>query len=145
MILLFVLLHSFVLQAAPSADVIDGAPIPKAEIDEYLSLHQGTDRAQATERLVLYHLAVQEAKRRGWDRDLETTRAIDKALYASYLRHTRDASATQLEPSTDDLQEAYRKSSPACTRVLTLRGNKTAHLRQIRAQWVNGSPFENWS
>ena len=60
------LLSSLPLQASPSpAAWVNGHAIPQADVDEYALRHEGVDRSEALDRLILFRLAVDEAKRRG--------------------------------------------------------------------------------
>lgn len=140
-LLISFLVPLFTAQAAPTPP--SKISVPRVEVQSYLAQHQGVTHAEALRRLGLFQLAVREAKRKGWDQDAATQHEIDKAIYASYLRHVRDASSRNLEPTDNDVRQAYDQQPEIRVRLLTLRDKSAqAQLEKIRAQWQAGTPFE---
>lgn len=89
---------------------VNGEAIGEEDYQLVTSAPGATATASAEERLnrlILFRLAVQEARRSGLEADPEVKQAVDKALYRRFLEKTLEASKTSTEPTEAQLRAAY--------------------------------------
>lgn len=85
------------------------------------------------DRLIFFHLALQEARRLGVDRDPAVRNEMNRVLYRGYLEKKLTASKGTLSPSDSEIVALYEKSPLVRLRHLFLVAkNQTQHMAALK-------------
>lgn len=110
--------------AQPVAARINGKPILEAEIQGWIDRDRDkgrlTTRDEALDRVILYRLSLDEAKRRKLEKKPEVREAVDRALYKSFLDDLKAKSGDTFQPSQEELQALYSEAPLVRVRHLVL-------------------------
>ncbi len=148
MIRLFLL--CFIALAAPGQGFVakvNGERIEDKELTPFLA-QPGT--GTALERAILFHIALQDARKQGLDKEPQVKQALEKVLYQAYVERLLAQSAGEVAPSTAELTAAYTKNPLVRVRHLVLlardeyerkRAEKT--LTVIISELKKGTPFRD--
>lgn len=133
----FLFVGSSAFSSLPNAIIgrVNDVPVLESDLD---LLPKGLDQDEKMDRLVLFHLAVQEAKKLGLDQSVEAQRTINKVLYEAYLKVMSKKAQMRLEPTEEDLKRYYETAPLLRVRHLVLfaqtpseKENAEKKLKQI--------------
>jgi len=129
---------------------VNGTPIYQSELNAELNRNQGEKPTEALNRLVLFRLAVDQARHEGLDRKPEVRQEMDQVLYRRFIEAQLKESKETLVPSAAELKASYQKSPLIRVRELVLRtdGPETASTRRqtrldIEKQLKHHGDFES--
>lgn len=134
--------------APPPLARVNGEPIYEADLQGIGDENESRERR--LERLVLFRLAVQEARRAGIEKDAQAKKEIERALYRRFLEKTLEASGRTLVPSEKELRAAYEATPLVRLRHLALfirndreRQDAERKLSAIRKALASGRDFKS--
>lgn len=126
---------SCVAFAAPSPVVakVNGEPIYRAELERQMESRKD-DAAMnpevALQKLILFHLAVQEARQQQLDRDPNVKFEMERVLYKAYLDGKLSAARQTLEPAEKELHAFYDEAPLVRARHLVLMARNPAEKEE---------------
>jgi len=135
-------------QAATVVATVNGEPIYKAEIQN-TSKAKKFDSKKSLEHLILYRLALQEAKKQNVASRPGAKKEIEKILYKHYLKETLLKEKANLQVSQSELKRYYRTHPYLrLSHLVLLYKNKTEKkeskrkLQIIQRKLSNGTKFK---
>ncbi len=113
------------LWAAPSvAARVNGKAILEQEVRDWIERDgdkgRVTTRAEALDRLILYRLSLEEARRRKLEKKPAVKEALDRALYKSFLDELKAKTGDTFQASAEELKDLYQESPLVRVRHLVL-------------------------
>lgn len=108
---------------------VNGTPIYRGELKA--KAKEGESETQTLDRLVLFHLAVQEAKKEGLEKLPEVQARIDQVLYKSYLEK-KMAKSGPPELTEGEIQKIYEKQPMIRLRHLVLKAKTEAQSKKAK-------------
>ena len=135
------------------AATVNGEPILKSEVNRQREAAPGElpPSAEASlKRLILFRLAVQEAKQQKLDADPKVRHELDRVLYQSFVEHELKKAKLSLEPTPAELSAFYENHAPLLRlRHLVLPAGTAAAkeealqvIKGIRARLASGHEFK---
>lgn len=111
--------------AAPSvAARVNGKPILETEVKAWIESDRDrgrvTSRGEALDRLILYRLSLEEARRRKLEKSAAVKEAQERALYKSFLDDLKSKSGDTFQASSEELKSLYEESPLVRIRHLVL-------------------------
>lgn len=139
--------------AQPVAARINGKPVLEDEVRGWMDRDRDkgrlTTRSEALDRVILYRLSLDEARRRKLEKKPEVREAVDRALYKSFLDDLKAKAGDTFSPSQEELKELYAESPLVRVRHLVLltdspEATKRAQgkLKDIQKSLANGDEFK---
>lgn len=123
------------LASATTAARVNGDEISTAELEHYLAKNPALEGTTALERLILFRLAVQEAKERKLDRLPDVRDAFDLILYNKFLELELSKSGKSLASIDEDLESQLYEASPLIeVRELVVKDASSEKSRRRRTE-----------
>lgn len=109
------ILTQFAIASKPIAK-INGKEILKDELTKF-----DNHSLPAIDRLILFHLAIEDARRQGLDQDPALKFEQNKLLYESYLKTSLQKSKNEITPTDNEIRKFYEKHPLIRMRILLLK------------------------
>jgi parvulin-like peptidyl-prolyl isomerase len=127
--------------------MVNGHQITRDELKQEME-RSGDGQEAALERLILYRLALEDARREGIDSLPEVRKETDRIVYRAYLDRSVASNTGKLRPSDADLKTEYDKAPMVRLRHLMLFARTPAEtsaaekkLAEIQAKLKAGEEF----
>lgn len=131
-VLFFVAFGASAPQKGRIIATVNGDPIYATELATWSSKKGRFTSGDDLERLVLYRLAIQEAKKKGFSKHPEVKKELDRTLYRAFLKEALKQTNRSLLPKKADVEGAYQKSPLIRVEAIVLQAHTKKEKRQAK-------------
>lgn len=132
-----------------SLAIVNGTAITEEELTQFED-YRTASKPELIERAILYHLAIEQAKKRGLEKEPKVQKEIDHIMYQGFLNSVLRERGSTLAPTSDEVKAFYDENPLFRVTHLVLLTDTIAKkkaalptIKKIQQELANKIPFKN--